>query len=100
MSPARSSTPPPDGRAPLLAAACGEERARTEETGRLSAELALELKRLGSHPLSEARRLEHEVLAGENPATPLILIAGIAPALWSFVALVVGVALLVAHVVA
>jgi hypothetical protein len=77
---------------------------RTREGGRedahdthVSSELALELRRLGSHPLHEVARLEREALAGENPATPLILIVGMALALWSFVAIVVGAAAVAVH---
>jgi len=66
------------------------------ESADVSSELALELKRLGSHPLREVARLEREARAGENPATPLILIVGMALGLWGLVALVVGAAFLAA----
>ena len=69
------------------------ERGRENvQDAHVSSELALELRRLGSHPLHEAARLEREALAGESPATPLILIVGMALVLWSFVAIVVGAA--------
>jgi hypothetical protein len=70
------------------------------EDVRLSAELGTELARLGTHPLRELHRLEHEAERGENPATPVILITGIAVSLWSLVAIVVGAALLAAHLLA
>jgi hypothetical protein len=67
------------------------ERGRENvQDAHVSSELALELRRLGSHPLHEVARLEREALAGESPATPMILIVGMALALWSFVAVVVG----------
>ena len=75
-------------------------RARGRDDARhayVSSELALELRRLGSHPLHEVARLEREALAGESPATPVILIVGMALALWSFVAIVVGAAALAVH---
>ena len=74
------------------------ERGREDaHDARISSELALELRRLGSHPLHEVARLEREALAGESPATPVILIVGMALALWSFVAIVVGAADLAVH---
>jgi hypothetical protein len=101
MSPARAFTPPPERRAPLLAAPYGgEERPRGDGLERLSSELRRELQRLGTHPLREVRRLEHEALAGQSPATPAILIAGMALGMWSLLALVVGVVLLAARLIA
>jgi hypothetical protein len=63
-------------------------------------ELARELGRLGRHPLREVTRLEHEAAAGESPATPLILITGIALILWSIVVLVAATAFVSAHLLA
>ena len=54
----------------------------------LSGELRVELRRLGAHQGREVRRLEHEAATGENPATPAIVIAGLAVSLWTLVALV------------
>jgi len=85
MSQAHASDMPPEHRLP------GDEDAH------VPSELALELKRLGSHPLHEVGRLEREARAGENPATPAILIVGMAIVLCSFVALVVGAAFLAAR---
>ena len=43
------------------------ERGRENvQDAHVSSELALELKRLGSHPLHEVARLEREALAGET----------------------------------
>ena len=76
------------------------ERGREDvHDARISSELALELRRLGSHPLHEVARLEREALAGESAATPMILIIGMAVALWSLVALVVGAAVLATYLV-
>jgi hypothetical protein len=72
---------------------------RAESSAHVPSELAPELKRFGSHPLREVARLEREALAGESPATPLILIIGMALGLWGFVALVVGAAVLAAHLI-
>ena len=77
-----------------------ERRREDAHDAHVSSELAFELRRLGSHPLHEAARLEREALAGESPATPLILIVGMALALWSFVAIVVGAAALAVHLLA
>jgi len=74
-----------------------ERRREDTEHAHVSSELALELRRLGSHPLREVTRLEREALAGESPATPVILIVGVALAAWSFVAIVVGAAALAVH---
>jgi hypothetical protein len=96
MSAASTSSPPPSRRPPLLAP-------RSEERGSdvgLASKLALELQRLGLHPLREVRRLEHEARAGESPATPLVLIVFMAATLWSIVLLVVGVAVLAAALLA
>jgi hypothetical protein len=65
----------------------------------LSSALGRELKRIAQNPIREVERLEREAQAGQNPATPAILIAGMAVSLWTFVALVVAAALLVAHLV-
>jgi hypothetical protein len=74
------------------------ERGRENvQDAHVSSELALELRRLGSHPLHEVARLEREALAGESASTPVILIAGMALALWSFVAIVVGAGALAVH---
>jgi hypothetical protein len=101
MSTARGSIPRPERRAPLLAAPYdGEEGPRGDGLERVSFELRHELQRLGSHPLSEALRLEREALAGQNPATPAILITAMALGLWSLVALVVGVVVLAADLLA
>ena len=76
------------------------ERGRENvQDAHVSSELALELRRLGSHPLHEVARLEREALAGESAATPMILIIGMAVALWSLVALVVGAAVLATYLV-
>jgi hypothetical protein len=82
-----------------LAAVQKRSRAETGPDTALSAELRTELRRLGTHPRRELRRLEHEVANGENPATPAILIAGLAVSLWTLVALVASTAVLVAHLV-
>ena len=76
------------------------ERGRREDMqdAHISSELALELRRLGSHPLHEVAWLEREALAGESAATPVILIVDMALALWSFVAIVVGAAALTVHI--
>lgn len=66
----------------------------------LSSALGRELKRIARNPVREVERLEREAQAGQNPATPAILIAGMAVSLWTLVALVVATALLVAHLVA
>ena len=70
------------------------------ERVRLAPTLARELRRLERHPLRELRRLEREARAGESSATPAILMAGMAVAAWSLVALVVGLAFLLAHLLA
>ncbi len=62
------------------------------DTPHLSVELRHEIGRLASHPLREIRRLEHEAEVGENAATPLILVAGMAVFAWALVAIVVVVA--------
>jgi len=99
MSRARASGRPRDGSPPLLAASSAEEGRRTY--GQVnSLGLVLELKRLGSHPLREIARLEHEAAAGESPTTPGILIVGIALVVWAFVALVIGAVVLVTHLIA
>jgi hypothetical protein len=71
--------------------------AGTDDVARLSSTLRLELERLGRSPLREVERLEREADAGVSPATPAILIAGMALSLWTFVALVVLTAVVVAH---
>ncbi len=83
-----------------LAAAQGRWRSEREPDAALSIELRAELRRLGTHPKREVRRLEDEAANGENPATPAILIAGLALSLWALVALVAVTAALVAHLVA
>jgi hypothetical protein len=70
------------------------------ESVRLSAEIGGEIARLGTHPLRELHRLEQEAERGENPATPVILLAGVAGFAWAMVAIVVAAAFLVAHLVA
>jgi hypothetical protein len=77
-----------------------DERGRPTEPVRLSAELAGELARLGTHPLREVHRLEQEAERGENPATPAILLVGVALSAWTLVAIVIAAAFLVAHFVA
>jgi hypothetical protein len=67
---------------------------------RLASELVHELTRLFRHPVHELARLEDEASTGESPATPLILIVGIAMAVWAFVALVLALVLLSAHLIA
>jgi len=62
--------------------------------------LARELGRLGRHPYRETARLEHEAAEGESPATPLILITGIALILWGIVALVAAIAFISARLLA
>jgi hypothetical protein len=64
---------------------------------RLSTSLGRELKRLAASPVHEVERLEREAAAGESPATPAILIAGIALSLWTLVLLVVLMAVVLAH---
>ena len=86
MSHAHASGPPP-------------ERSRDEVDAHVSSELALELRRLASHPRHEVERREREALAGESAATPMILIIGMAVALWSLVALVVGAAVVATYLV-
>lgn len=101
MSGTGAFAPPPERGTPLLAMSLrGEERVLSEEDVHLSSELALELKRLASHPLREVRRLEREALAGESSTTPAILIALTALAVWTFVAFVIGVAVLAARLLA
>ena len=55
----------------------------------LHTELGDEAKRLATHPIKEAERLEREAAAGEADTTPLILIGGVG----LFVALLVTVIL-------
>ena len=87
---------PPERGNPLLAVSPrGEERALHGDV-QLSSELALELKRLATHPLREVRRLEREAAAGESSTTPAILVALTALAVWTFVAFVIAVAVLAA----
>lgn len=64
---------------------------------RLSTALGRELKRLARSPVHEVERLEREAAAGESPATPAILIAGMALSLWTLVLLVVVTAVVLAH---
>ena len=66
---------------------------------RITGELGRELKRLGTHPLRELARLEHEALVGESPATPALLVVGVAVGVWTFVALVVATVFLVSALV-
>jgi hypothetical protein len=78
--------------------ASGGPRARRRETAQhahVSPELALELKRPGSHPPHAVPRLEREAQPGEKLATPVILIVGMALALGGYVALAVGTTLAV-----
>jgi hypothetical protein len=82
-----------------LAAVQRRSRSERGPDAALSTELRSELRRLGTHPRREVQRLEHEVANGENPATPAILIAGLALSLWTLVALVASTAVLVAHLV-
>jgi len=100
MSRGHDSIPPPDRRSPLPADRTGGERPGEPDDARVLPELARELGRLGRHPFRETTRLEHEAAAGENPAPPLILIAGIALVLWSIVALVAATAFVSAHLLA
>lgn len=97
MSAASTSSPPPSRRPPLLAPRSEE---RGSDGGGLASKLALELRRLGVHPLREVRRLEHEARAGESPTTPLVLIVFMAATLWSIVLVVIGVAFLAAALLA
>jgi hypothetical protein len=55
----------------------------------LHTEIGDEAKRLATHPVKEAERLEREAAAGEADTTPLILIGGVG----LFVALLVAVIL-------
>jgi hypothetical protein len=91
---------PNDRRTPALMRELAEvqDRRRTRQAPEtLSSELRAELRRLGAHPGREVRRLEHEAAKGENPATPAIVIAGLAVSLWALVALVASTAVVVAH---
>jgi len=94
---------PGGARSPELLRELAAVLERPRETGEpgvaLSAELRGELGRLGAHPVREIRRLESEAAKGENPATPAILVAGLAVSLWTLVAVVATTAVLVAHLV-
>lgn len=63
----------------------------------LASELGGKPKRLGRHAVHEIERLGREAGAGASPATPAILIAGVALSLWGVVALVIAAALIAAH---
>jgi hypothetical protein len=66
------------------------------DTLHLSGVLLHEAGRLASHPLCEVGRLERDAAAGENAATPAILILGMALFAWALVALVVATVLIAA----
>ena len=66
----------------------------------LSTALGRELKRLATSPVHEVERLEREAAAGESPATPAILIAGMAVSLWTLVLVMVVTAVVIAHFIA
>jgi hypothetical protein len=100
MNRGHDSTPLRDRRSPLPAVRTGGERQGDPEEPRILPTLARELGRLGRHPLREANRLEHEAAAGESPTTLLILIVGMALALWTLVVLVAATAFLSARVLA
>ena len=91
---------PLDRRTPLPAVRTGGERPGDETDIRVLPTLARELVRLGRHPYRETTRLEHEAAEGESPATPLILITGIALVLWGIVALVAAIAFISARLLA
>ena len=65
----------------------------------LHSEIGEEAKRLATHPVHEAGRLEREAEAGESDTTPLILIGGVGLLVALVVAVVIALLFTIAALV-
>jgi hypothetical protein len=70
-----------------------------EQDFSLHTEIGEEAKRLATHPIQEAGRLEREAAAGETDTTPLILIGGVGLFVAVLVAVVIALLFTIASLV-